>query len=65
MNQQFQEITRMTEGLDRALLEHELRAMAQRAAAQAFARGMRRVIAKIRSVATRSRAANASGLRSA
>lgn len=65
MNQQFEEITRMTEGLDRELLEHELRAMAQRAAAQAFARGVRRVIAKVRSLISGSRTANTAGLRSA
>lgn len=62
MNQQFQHISQMTDSLERELLEQELRAMAQRAAAEAFARGVRRLFAKFRSLLSGNRT---TGLRSA
>ena len=61
MNQQYQ-ISHMTDALERELIEQELRAMAQRAAAEAFARGVRRLFAKARSMFSSNRT---SGLRSA
>lgn len=66
MNKQLQQITHMTDALERELLEQELRAMAQRAAAEAFARVMRRGFAKVRSLFAGSRQTNTTtGLRSA
>ncbi len=66
MNTKFQgNITHMTDSLERELLEQELRAMAQRAAAEAVARGLRRVFAKLRSMVTGSRHTSSTGLHSA
>ena len=62
MNQQFQRISLLTDALERELLEQELRAMAQREAAEAFARGMRRLFAKVRGLFS---GTTTSGLRSA
>lgn len=65
MDSKLQKITYMTDSLERELLEQELRAMAQREAAQAFARGVRRVLNKIRTALAGSRQSGKSGLRSA
>lgn len=65
MNQPMQQINHMTDALERELLEQELRAMAQRAAAEAFARGVRRLFAKVRLLVSGARSTDNTGLRSA
>jgi len=65
MNKQSQNISHMTDSLERGMLEQELRAMAQREAAAALARGVRYVFVKIRALWAGVRQARSNGLRSA
>lgn len=60
-----EQINYLTDAFERQMFEQEIRAMAQRAAAEAFGRAMRRLFARVRSVAAKSRQHAASGLRSA
>lgn len=62
MKQQLPQINLMTDTLERDLLEQELRAMAQRAAAEAFARLVRRAYAKVRKLFAGSRQSALQGL---
>ena len=65
MKQQSQQSNYITNALEYGLLEQELRAQAQRAAALAMARVIRRAFAKVRSLVSGARQTNGSGLRSA
>lgn len=58
---QLQNMSPMTDAIERELIERELRAMAQRAAARAFARGVRRVFANLKRVLRGARPATAAG----
>ena len=50
-----EQINYLTDAFERQMFEQEIRAMAQRAAAEAFGRAMRRLFARVRSVAAKSR----------
>jgi hypothetical protein len=65
MDPKFTQISHMTDALERELLEQELRSMAQRAAAEAIARGVRQLFAKVRSLIAGARPASKAGLHSA
>lgn len=65
MNKQSLQTSFITNALEHGLLEQELRGIAQRAAVEAMARGIRRVFSKLRAWALSGRETTTSGFRSA